>query len=349
MGIGVMEDFMHMLDFFTQSYKNENQYIRAKAELTAAMLVMILLSVILELFASFFVSKDAVLMGAIAVVAFSCVLLMLKKGKIILTGNLFVIAGFFKLIEFLPMNYSHQFYLQCFLGMMVCVAIYIKPYQLIATFSYTLLLNVYRWFYFNNAAETVVVSKDYVYEMSQACLAVFVFAFATFFYDRVIKNEIRINKKTKKLAETDQLTQLGNRQYFDQVLQHEINEMNTYELALLDIDFFKKVNDNYGHHKGDEVLVKFSKLLQNHFEETCCFRWGGEEFAVIFKGDMFVEKLHQFKDLIESTDFGLDNPLTVSIGCLQAEGISYDNVLKNTDEALYRAKKSGRNHIECYY
>ena len=334
---------MKFIRFFTHTYKHENHHIKVKAELTAVMLLLICFSLVLEVISSTYLNPKSIITNSIAVLGFAFVLVLLKKGKLIMTGNLFVIAGLFKLIEFFPMNYTHQFYLQSFLGMLVAVAIYIKPYQLIATISYTLILNVYRLFYFSGR-----VNSGFKFEIYQACLGVFLFAVAIFFYDRVIKDEISINKRTKKLSETDQLTQLSNRQCFDQALQREIMSDKDYELALIDIDYFKRVNDTYGHHTGDQLLKTLSKLMKDHFTNASVFRWGGEEFAIIGKSSDFRLKLSEFKDLVEAYDFGLDHNITISIGCIYTNIMSYDDVLKLADKSLYQAKENGRNCIVYY-
>ncbi|MCH4889597.1 GGDEF domain-containing protein [Acidaminobacter sp. JC074] len=334
---------MSLIFFFTHTYRHENHHIKVKAELTAVMLLLICFSLVLEVISSTYLNPSSIITNAVAVLAFAFVLVLLKKGKLIVTGNLFVIAGLAKLIEFFPMNYTHQFYLQSFLGMLVAVAIYTKAYQLIATISYTLILNFYRLFFFAGR-----VNPGFKFEIYQACLGVFLFAVAIFFYDRVIKDEILINKRTKKLSETDQLTRLKNRQYFDLALQKEILSDRAYELALIDIDYFKRVNDTYGHHVGDQVLKTLGELMKKHFTGALVSRWGGEEFAVIGTNKDFGLKLTEFKDLVEAYDFGLDQNITLSIGCIKSNKMSYDDVLRLADKSLYEAKENGRNCIVYY-
>jgi len=344
MGIPSMEAFMILVKYFTRTYENKSYRTRVKAELTAVMLLFILLSMILELIASIFISRQNVLVTTMVTVAFFFVLLLLKSGRIILTGNLFVIAGFYKLIEFFPLSYSHQFYLQCFLGSLVAVAIYIKPYQLITTFSYTLFICIYRLIHFNQTS----VSLAYKTEMAQATLTVISFLVIGLFYDRVIKNEITISKKTKKLSQIDELTQLHNRQHFDYVLTQKVENHDLVQIAILDIDYFKKINDSFGHIKGDQVLIKFGELLKDHFKASSVFRWGGEEFVILYEGESFGNKLYNFKNIVESTDFLIGQRLTVSIGYLESDKLNYEELLRRADDALFKAKDNGRNRVESY-
>lgn len=163
--------------------------------------------------------------------------------------------------------------------------------------------------------------------------------------------------------DTDALTGLLNRQSFDSRLSkiQQSNEKNNrnndkplnYCFALLDIDFFKKVNDKYGHVYGDEVLLIFADLMKKSFRQSdMLFRYGGEEFAVLLHDvDITHGKniLERFRATIEEFDFPLQNKVTTSIGyCLLNDQIPLPTLIENADKALYYSKENGRNQVNNY-
>lgn len=161
---------------------------------------------------------------------------------------------------------------------------------------------------------------------------------------------------------TDELTRLHNRRHFETRLEEEISRSLRYNspisLMILDIDHFKKVNDNYGHQAGDWVLTQFAALLKDNVRKADVpARWGGEEFAVILtestvsQARMAAEKVRRN---VESSEFNIPDgrsiPVTVSVGVASLDMISGDEVgneadvlVKTADDALYRAKQEGRN------
>lgn len=130
-----------------------------------------------------------------------------------------------------------------------------------------------------------------------------------------------------------------------------------FAVLLVDIDHFKRVNDNHGHDVGDEMLKRVSKVLQETSRESDVVgRWGGEEFLIILPDTAQTQAEHlasRLRVVIESAKIGqsvLDGPLTVSIGASGAgpynPAKSPDEVVKRADVALYHAKENGRNCVE---
>lgn len=174
----------------------------------------------------------------------------------------------------------------------------------------------------------------------------------------VIKKINFMYSQTRYMSVTDPLTGLYNRRYLENILEREFLRAKRYQnelsIAIFDIDFFKKVNDTYGHLCGDYVLKEAAYLALETFRKTdIVFRYGGEEFVVILTEtplDKAQIPLERFRKAIEEYPFkydGQDLKLTVSIG---ADGIKqdcedYENLLKNADKALYRAKEAGRNQV----
>jgi diguanylate cyclase (GGDEF)-like protein len=187
----------------------------------------------------------------------------------------------------------------------------------------------------------------------------------------IYRNHLRI----LDYSEYDELTGLLNRKTFDGSLAHFVrtNAMNRdfvdssdqagarrptnpdqkAWLAVLDIDYFKRINDRFGHLYGDEVLILLAQLMRSSFREADrLFRCGGEEFVVILAPTEAANAegvLERFRRIVEAADFPQVGRVTVSVGytCVTPR----DNGLTafgRADEALYVAKRQGRNQVQCY-
>ncbi|HYI12889.1 MAG TPA: diguanylate cyclase [Thermoanaerobaculia bacterium] len=175
------------------------------------------------------------------------------------------------------------------------------------------------------------------------------------------KELLDTNKRLELLSITDGLTKLHNHRYFQDELARAFEESQRYQrplsLAMIDIDFFKKVNDTYGHAVGDDVLKKAAALYRGSIRSTdLVARYGGEEFAVMMPetalddGIAFAEKIRQ---LVESTPMETQiGPVnaTISIGVASVPHSrihTAKELIVAADKALYRAKKSGRNQVQA--
>lgn len=156
--------------------------------------------------------------------------------------------------------------------------------------------------------------------------------------------------------ERDALTGLLNRKTFDDSISKLLlRDSGTHQhyLAIFDIDFFKRINDTYGHLIGDEVLLLLSRLMTNTFREgDLLFRFGGEEFVGVFPCTSEVElgiALQRFRTALASYDFPQVGQMTLSIGTARMGLDVLPNVvLERADEALYYAKAHGRDQVCCY-
>ncbi len=168
--------------------------------------------------------------------------------------------------------------------------------------------------------------------------------------------DITDKKMNEKLAQTDHLTQLYNRQKLDSVLNIEFDSAErlgtNLSILMLDIDRFKLVNDQYGHQVGDIVLIEFSQIIINEIRRSAFVgRFGGEEFLIILSNTnlqnaMFLaEKLrNKVSDFIFSTV----GHKTVSIGVSSYKSGDYlQSLIKRADDALYVAKNNGRNLVKA--
>jgi len=161
-------------------------------------------------------------------------------------------------------------------------------------------------------------------------------------------------------ASIDPLTKLFTRGHFAQRFEMEIRRARNYahplSVFLLDIDHFKNVNDTHGHSAGDLILVKLGEILRQSVRSSdIAARFGGEEFIVLMMSagkEQALNMAENVRNIVESTEFripGLQSPLKVTISggvaTYPADGDSTTDLLRKADEALYKAKQTGRNRI----
>ena len=161
------------------------------------------------------------------------------------------------------------------------------------------------------------------------------------------------------LSQIDPLTNTFNRRRISQSLEylHQQDPQNPYAVILLDLDHFKSINDQFGHHIGDNVLIAVSQELNDQIQKhDLVGRFGGEEFILILK-HASLPKAHQIAErcrlaieaLVINNDEGQSIHVTASFGIAQSHhGLRPQQVLSQADKALYAAKASGRNQIKCY-
>ncbi len=160
-----------------------------------------------------------------------------------------------------------------------------------------------------------------------------------------------------RLANTDPLTGVWNRLKFESEASHEIARAERYDLPLslifLDLDYFKNVNDRYGHATGDATLREMCERIRGSLRESDLLcRWGGEEFLVLAphadldRAVLLAEKLRQ---AVEARPGMHGQPMSISLGVVSREsGDSLEDLVRKADVALYRAKSRGRNRVETY-
>lgn len=174
-----------------------------------------------------------------------------------------------------------------------------------------------------------------------------------------LKQEVlaAINSDLVFQANTDCLTGIANRKYIQETLSEHIQLYQTvgetFSLMMLDIDYFKRVNDTYGHQVGDEVLVKVASVLSDFTRSNQIVgRFGGEEFIILLPGTNPKNSLAaagRINRIIEASNWSEVGSLTVSIGVATfASGDTDASILNKADEALYYAKNNGRNQARHY-
>ncbi len=180
------------------------------------------------------------------------------------------------------------------------------------------------------------------------------------FYCRVSQNMdlLEYIQTIKDYSEKDFLTGLFNRRYLfaqgPSRIRKKQKRGDAVCLAMLDIDHFKKINDQYGHETGDVVLRDLGEQLRRHFAHRgIAARLGGEEFCLLLDDDASGAPalLEEFRREVAATDFtcgGVRCSFSISIGLCVSEHLDLEAMLKNADEALYMAKNNGRNRLEIW-
>jgi len=162
------------------------------------------------------------------------------------------------------------------------------------------------------------------------------------------------NEELERLSASDSLTGLSNRRILTQRLSEELlraqRESHSFTVLMLDVDHFKKYNDAHGHPAGDEVLKKVANILRSCTRAgDCTARYGGEEFAVLLSGksgDAALQLAERIRERVVAEDF-VGGKVTISGGIAEFphHGHSAEAVISSADEALYEAKREGRNRV----
>lgn len=169
-----------------------------------------------------------------------------------------------------------------------------------------------------------------------------------------IEERKRIAARLKALAITDGLTGILNRREFDRLLQAEFERARRYgsplSLVLFDIDYFKTVNDRFGHSAGDAVLIDMARLVASLIRAHDVFgRWGGEEFILLAPGcpvESALQLAEKLRAAIASHGFAVPMPITCSFGVTDCTAhVSAADMLEEADQLLYAAKDGSRNRV----
>ncbi|MCR4581416.1 MAG: GGDEF domain-containing protein [Bacilli bacterium] len=179
--------------------------------------------------------------------------------------------------------------------------------------------------------------------------------FSIFYTSKSIRKQNELSRR----ADYDELTSLYNRHALNQIGNNCIHQAKmakaNFSVAIIDIDYFKKINDTYGHAKGDDVLKELSSIIRSFsIRGIIPGRWGGEEFIMIapytIDYNEFCVVLEKLREKIEKYKFAItaknNIAITISIGASSVKNVStLDEAVSFADKNLYQAKESGRNKL----
>ena len=295
--------------------------------------------------------------------------LCLKKGKTIRYTILMFVGLFFFMIFsviFLGWEFGFQHYCIGLAASLIFTAYYLdrgknltKRCFYMASGVVFIYISLRIWTYYN----------PYVYFIDNKVLvrglyilnSILGFSFMILYLCIYSKTVRRLELELLDMANIDPLTGIANRRKMHEMLKQvfgddENNKICT-AIAMLDIDFFKKVNDIYGHDAGDTVLVTLADILNSKQKENNNFyvsRWGGEEFLLLYEGDQndkekIVSEFEEIRQCLQDTVISYKNEnirITVTIGlAFYQEGTTIQQLLNIADDNLYTGKKSGRNRV----
>lgn len=338
------------IERFTRQYKEDGYLIQKKAEYTLLAFSLI----------AFYVLTGVILMqfgrqtGYMYATSIFVVILILVitwivfiKRKLLLSQYILLSAGILAICSHIFMRLNFHFYIQIIFVLFVGYIVHINKTQILIILSSLIFLMIARtillfYQYSANDSSLMVFKQNIFLVGSIIMLMLFVHYFNT-----IIAKDIVETQQLKEIANIDVLTGLYCRKKFNSDIKRLNEENILYCLAVLDIDHFKSVNDQFGHEEGDKVLIKLANHMRNSFNPDNLYRWGGEEFVIITfdqKIEVFINELESLRLNVMNSQLIPNDNVTISIG------VSHKNSKENTsdifiqaDNALYIAKNSGRN------
>lgn len=237
----------------------------------------------------------------------------------------------------------------------ICVPIllYLLMIILLSTFNQT----AYAPIFSHELNESVLIYNKF-WVFSQLYLYIPVFFVSIVLFEILLTQWRNREKQIKMISQIDPLTGIFNRRKIGLELVLCESSEQPYALVLLDLDYFKSVNDNYGHDTGDMVLMNVAEILSSILSvEDIVGRFGGEEFIILLKNKSLKQCLdiaERCRKEIEKEQYVIDKKkiirITASFGvAVSTVGLKKEMVIQHADRALYLAKKSGRNQVRHYF
>lgn len=298
---------------------------------------------------------------------FACIMLKLhKKWAYIITLYLDIYIFMVLAVIYLGWDYGFQHYSIGFIASIIFTDFYMsrdrkitKTTKIVVSFDVLLYIALRLWTY----------EHPYVYHIDNKFLVTTFYIFNSligftflimymYIYSKTVQ---RLENSLTEMANLDPLTGISNRRKMQDMLDNVVKEYETQNyqtvVAMLDIDYFKKINDTYGHDAGDKVLIGLAKILQDkHFENECFHisRWGGEEFLVFYERHQKSQKevIQEFESLrqqiqdtiIEYNDMEIKITITTGLAFYE-KGKNIHQLIKEADTNLYEGKNAGRNRV----
>ncbi len=188
-------------------------------------------------------------------------------------------------------------------------------------------------------------------EFMSILTTIFMTSIFGFFFSKSVMDQ---HQQLSNLATRDSLTNTGNRRALDEKLEElttvQARRTSSISLILLDLDHFKSINDEFGHMIGDQVLIRVVEIIKGRIRLTdTLYRFGGEEFVIVpLELTLALTKklAEQLRILVENNVLVPENPVTISLGVAEyRQGETSEQWLRRADEALYQAKRTGRNKV----
>lgn len=339
---------MNIINYFTSIYHNENYYLRKKAEYSIVLVFISIFAMITIMTLESLIVGSTPLkltLSALFVAVFLLILFIIKWGYYEFATNLLIIGSMLRCLQIYNYPTPFQFYVMGILSLITMSVIYIKKYQIIALNLIILILYFYKIPVNYQLVQTDQLHfRAYSQSVYSTILLLAVIVMLTFL-KQIIDREINESEKLLNHATKDNLTQLYNRHRITEL--YYANKSNHLGVIILDIDFFKHINDSYGHHTGDIVLKNVAKLILNESGNGHVSRWGGEEFLILLpqttKSKAYTIAEH-IRLSVENHTFIDDIQITVSLGLtMNVEKDSITSVVRRADNGLYKSKSSGRN------
>lgn len=230
-------------------------------------------------------------------------------------------------------------------------------------FVVTIMLCVVRLviYYYCKSYPAPIVMNDFAAQVLQIITTMYVFLLLFICGVMLCRDSQKMERKLteynielEQIANTDTLTKLWNRHHLTRYIVNKIKDPYEFmSIAIGDIDFFKKINDNYGHECGDEVLRSLAKVFVENMEGNgVVARWGGEEFIFVFEnanGDEAKQKLAELQNAVKKTVISYDDlevKVTMTFGLVEFDyDLNLDENINIADQRLYQGKKEGRDRI----
>jgi len=341
-----------LITFLTTPYADRSHYIKRKAEYSAVFMILILFVMIsilsVELF-SFGFSRVKVETTLGFIGGFAVLFILLKRGYLEASVNLLILSGFLRCMMIFNNTPEIQLYSMVFLILLTIGVVHIKHYQLFFSYCLSLLVFVIRMMM---STSSLYGESSFYHHALYSLLLLIIYIIMIHFVVKVIEQEISESAKLALQAETDTLTGAGNRRKLHKTLAifSEQRVTSGYSLLLLDLDHFKKINDEYGHDRGDLVLQELVRVVKREIrDEDSLYRWGGEEFLILIPSTVVTDLLNaaeRIRKSVETHEFPGKLSVTVSIGAVAGKpDEELHTLIRMADEALYRAKESGRNRV----
>lgn len=354
---------MGIREFITKDtpFENENKTI-----------IVVLRILYITSFLAFFI--DTVIAGPDAIMAYYIKILVLLSANVILffttysintqiSTALFIMYFLAWAVRMIPIyGWSAGMQNYFIIILMLCFfASYNRPVIKFVNAGFVLMLRIVTITLFGGMKSDVIdtVLQDKLLQITNISAVFLEIVFISYMFsrkDNEAENKLmKYNDRLLREANTDKLTGLYNRRRADEYLRavEESNDGEPISIAIGDIDFFKKVNDTYGHDAGDEVL----KFIAGVMKETCregtfLARWGGEEFLIVFpncNGDNAYVAMERLRSEIENSVIHVGNEMIAVTMTFGLAEYSFDRnsetTIKEADEKLYLGKQGGRNQV----